>query len=150
MSAKKSNELVPLMLRLRQSLRKKLERAAKSSGLSLNSEVTTRLEYTFAEDERNEAHLKEMEERRDELNEEARQWYEEQAREKAEHEAALRDSRVLSTLVGGDGNALVLRLMILGLGNNPDWAATPESRQALADKVHHFLVSTDFSTGDNQ
>ena len=68
----------------------------------------------------------------------------------AEQEAAFRDSRVLNILVGGDGNARVLRLMILGLGNNPDWAATPESRKALADKVHHFLVSTDFNKGDNQ
>lgn len=148
MSPKKSTELVPLMLRLRESLRKKLERAAKSERLSLNAEVTRRLENTFREDEENERQWKWIKEQEKHVEEEQRQFWEERAREDAEEEAARRDSRVLKALVAGDENARLLRLMILGLGNNPEWAATPESRKALADKVHHFLVSTDFNKGD--
>jgi hypothetical protein len=40
--------------------------------------------------------------------------------------------------------------MILGLGNNPEWAATPESRKIFADKVHHFLISADLNKLSNQ
>jgi hypothetical protein len=150
MSARKATELVPTMLRIRESLRKKLERAAKTNARSVNQEITNRIERTFAEEEQWEAHAKDMEERREEIEKEERVWYEEQARERALHEAALRDSQVLQALIGGDENARVLRLMVLGLGNNPDWAATPESRKTLADKVHHFLVSVDLRKGEKQ
>jgi hypothetical protein len=45
--ARKTTELVPLMLRLREGLRKKLERAAKTNDVSMNQEITDRLEYSF-------------------------------------------------------------------------------------------------------
>ena len=145
--ARKPTEYVQFKLRIRESLRRKIEKAAEKKAHSANAEAVERIEQTFEEEERWEAHHKEMEERRAEVEEEERQWHEEQAREKAEHEAALRDSRVLNILVGGDENARLLRLMILGMGNNPEWAATPESRQAFADKVRHFLVSADLNKG---
>jgi hypothetical protein len=148
--ARKPTDYVQFKLRIRESLRRKIEREALKAAHSANAEAVKRIEYTFAEEEQWEAHHKEMEERKDELNEEARQWHEQQVREQAEHEAALRDSRVLNTLVGGDGNAQLLRLMILGMGNNPEWAATPESRKIFADKVHHFLISADINEGGNQ
>jgi len=44
----------------------------------------------------------------------------------------------------------LLRLMILGMGNNPEWAATPESRKIFADKVHHCLISANLNQGSNQ
>jgi hypothetical protein len=148
--ARKPTDYVQFKLRIREGLRRKIERAAEKQAHSANAEAVERLEHTFAQDEENEAHVKWMEESKDQLNEEQRQWYEEQAREKAEHEAALRDSRVLNTLIGGDGNAQLLRLMILGMGNNPEWAANPESRKIFADKVHHFLISADINEGSSQ
>jgi hypothetical protein len=148
--ARKPTDYVQFKLRIREALRRKIERAAEKAAHSANAEAVERIEYTFKEEEQWEAHYKEMEERKDELDEEQRQWHEEQAREKAEHEAALRDSRVLNILVGGDGNAQLLRLMILGMGNNPEWAATPESRKIFADKVHHFLISANLNQGSNQ
>ena len=36
-------------------------------------------------------------------------------------------------------------LFMLGLANNPNWAAVPESRKALADKIHNFLLTHDFT-----
>ena len=148
--ARKPTDYVQFKLRIRESLFRKIQRAALKAAHSGNAEAVKRLEYSFAEEEEHERFYKEMEERKGEINEEQRQWYEEQAREKAEHEAALRDSRVLNTLVGGDGNARLLRLMILGMGNNPEWAATPESRKIFADKVQHFLISADINEGSNQ
>jgi hypothetical protein len=145
--ARKPTDYVQFKIRIRESLRRKIERAAEKAAHSANIEAVERIEYTFAEEEEREAQHKWMEERKGELDEEQRQWYEEQAREKAEHEAAIRDSRVLNTLVGGDENAQLLRLMILGMGNNPEWAATPESRKIFADKVHQFLISADINKG---
>jgi predicted HicB family RNase H-like nuclease len=52
--ARKTTELVPLMLRLREGLRKQLEKAAKAHDQSLNTEVNDRLERSF-ERERQEA-----------------------------------------------------------------------------------------------
>ena len=150
MAARKPTDLVPTMLRIREGLRKKLERSAKGRAVSVNQEITERIERTFAEEEEWEAHAKDVEERREEIERHEREWYEEQARERALHGAALRDSQVLQALIGGDENAKVLRLMFLGLANNPNWVATPDSRKALADKVHNFLVSTDFKKGENR
>jgi hypothetical protein len=52
--ARKTLELVTLTLRLREGLRKKLEKAAKTSDVSMNQEILDRLEYSF-ERERQEA-----------------------------------------------------------------------------------------------
>jgi hypothetical protein len=45
--AKKSTEIVPTMLRIREDLRKRLEREAKKRDHSLNAEMAERLEASF-------------------------------------------------------------------------------------------------------
>jgi hypothetical protein len=135
---------------MREALRRKLEREAEKKKISANAEALDRIERTFEQEEREEAQYQDLQESQEVFDEMQRQYYEEQARERATINAALRSAEVLNVLVGGDENAQLLRLMILGLGNNPGWAATPESRKALADKVHHFLVSVDLQKGDTQ
>jgi hypothetical protein len=142
--ARKPTDYVQVKIRMREALRRKLEREAQKKAISTNAEALERIERTLEEEERWDAHYKEMEERKDELEAEEREWHAEQARERAEHEAALRDSRILSMLIGGDENAELLRSFVLGLGNNPNWAATPESRHALADKIHNFVLTHKF------
>jgi Arc-like DNA binding domain len=51
MSAKKSTDIVPTMLRLREGLRKRLEREAKNNRQSLNAEMVERLEQSFAREQ---------------------------------------------------------------------------------------------------
>jgi hypothetical protein len=51
MAARKATELVPTMLRIRESLRKKLERSAKSNDISINQEISDRLELSFSRDD---------------------------------------------------------------------------------------------------
>src|SRR6478609_4866514 len=97
--ARKPTEYVQFKLRIRESLRRKIEKAAEKKAQSANAEAVERIEYTFDEEDRWEATAKEMEERQDELNQQAREYYEEQAREKMAHEAALRDSKILNMLV---------------------------------------------------
>jgi hypothetical protein len=47
--AKKSTEIVPTMLRIREDLRKRLEREAKKRDHSLNAEMAERLEQSFVD-----------------------------------------------------------------------------------------------------
>lgn len=145
--ARKPTDYLQFKLRIRESLRRKIERAAEKKAISANAEAVERLEQTFEQEDLWEQQHKEMEEHREEIEAQERAWHEEQARERAIIDAALKNSEVLNVLVGGDENAKLLRLMILGMGNNPDWAATPESQKIFADKVHQFLVSADIKKG---
>jgi hypothetical protein len=56
--AKKSTEIVPTMLRIREDLRKRLEREAKKKDHSLNAEMVDRLEQSFIDDEQNQREIK--------------------------------------------------------------------------------------------
>ena len=55
--AKKSTEIVPTMLRIREDLRKRLEREAKKRDHSLNAEMVERLEQSFVDQAQNERDL---------------------------------------------------------------------------------------------
>jgi hypothetical protein len=50
--ARKSTDIVPLTLRLREDLRRKLERAADKAERSLNIEIVERLEASFTNEEK--------------------------------------------------------------------------------------------------
>src|ERR1700733_12076269 len=56
--AKKSTAIVPTMLRIREDLRKRLEREAKKKDHSLNAEMVERLEQSFIDDEQNQREIK--------------------------------------------------------------------------------------------
>src|SRR5262249_3622208 len=112
---RKPTEYVQFKLRIREALRRKLERAAEKKAISTNAEAVERLEESFAEEERHLAFQNEMDERREELDAQYREYHEEQARIEAEHKAALQDSKLLHRLAGSDENAQLLRLMVLGI-----------------------------------
>ena len=140
--ARKPTDFVQFKLRIREGLRRKIEREAEKKKISANAEAVERIERTFKEEEWMEAQQKAFKVYE---AEHLRAFVEQQAREEEELKTALRDSNLLRSLVGGDANARLLRMMVLGLGNNPDWTATPDSRKALADKVHNFLMSVELS-----
>ena len=141
--ARKPTEFTQFKLRIRESLRRKIERAADKKAISANAEAVERIERTFDEEERQEAFSREWEERREEFDEQQRQWYEEQAKIDAEHKAALRDSRLLTAMVGTQDNAELLRSLVYLINDSPDWASSNESRIALANRIQGFLVSAD-------
>jgi len=140
--ARKPTDFVQFKLRIREGLRRKIEREAEKKKISANAEAVERIERTFKEEEWMEAQQKAFKVYE---AEHLRAFVEQQAREEEELKTALRDSNLLRSLVGGDANARLLRMMVLGLGNNPDWTATPDSRNALAEKVHNFLMSVELS-----
>ena len=147
--ARKPTDYVQVKIRMREALRRNLEKLAQLRDHSTNAEALWRIERTIAQDEAIEELAKEMEAREAELQEQWRQHVEEQARKDAEHEAAIRDSRVLQALLGGDESAQLLRKVILTLGENPHWPDTLEGRRAFADKVHRFIVSADIQEVDD-
>jgi hypothetical protein len=51
MAARKAMEMVPTMLRMRESLRKRLERAAERNDRSMNAEMVDRLERSLRDEE---------------------------------------------------------------------------------------------------
>src|SRR6266700_5718741 len=55
--AKKSTAIVPTMLRIREDLRKRLEREAKKKDHSLNAEMVERLEQSFVDDAQNQREI---------------------------------------------------------------------------------------------
>jgi len=140
--ARKPTDFVQFKLRIREGLRRKIEREAEKKKISANAEAVERIERTFKGEEWMEAQQKAFKVYE---AEHLRAFVEQQAREEEELKTALRDSNLLRSLVGGDANARLLRMMVLGLGNNPDWTATPDSRNALAEKVHNFLMSVELS-----
>jgi hypothetical protein len=148
--ARKPTDYVQVKIRMREAFRRKLERAAQKKAISTNAEALERLEYTFKEDEEHEEHQKWMEQQKYEIDEQERKFWEERAKEEAEEKAAFRDSQILRSLIDGDENAELLRSFVLGLGNNPNWAATPESKRALADKIHNFLLTHEFNKQGNE
>jgi hypothetical protein len=146
--ARKPTDYVQVKVRMREALRRKLERAAEKKKISTNAEAVERIEYTFAEEEEHEAQRKYMEEEREEINEQQRQYYEEQARLEERHKAALRDSKILNMMVEFKyPSALLLRVLAREAVANPEWASTPESRGAFADRLHSIITTRDF-TGD--
>ncbi|WOH47657.1 hypothetical protein [Bradyrhizobium sp. sBnM-33] len=138
--ARKPTEYVQLKLRVRESLRRKLERAAEKKAHSANAEAVARIEYTFADEEEWEARAKEMEERRDEIDQQHREWLEEEAKREAEHQTALRDSRLLTFMVGSDDNVTLVRAIMHLINEHPDWNKDAEERIRLGLKIQEFLT----------
>jgi hypothetical protein len=142
---RKPTDNVSLKLRLREALRRKIEKAAAKKAISANAEAVERIEQTFEEEERWEQHYKEMEESREEDERRHDEWIAEQARERAMHETALRDSAILGKMIESQlGSAYLLRRIARELGNNPEWAATDESKKEFADRLHRFIINADF------
>jgi hypothetical protein len=138
--ARKPTEFVQFKLRIREGLRRKIERAAEKKAHSANTEAVERIEQTFEEEELWEARYKDMEERQDEMDERHARWIEEKAREEAEHKAALRDSRLLSMMLGNNDNVELIRVFIHYIHQHSDWTSSDENRKALADAIHTFLL----------
>jgi hypothetical protein len=145
MSARKATEIVPTMLRIREDLRKRLEREAKNNDVSMNQEITDRLERSLAQDDEYEAHMREMQEREAEVEGEYRQHLEEMAKEEARQKAALRDVLIVDMLIGEHpGSARLLRTIAFQLANNPEWSDTPESKNEFADRLRNYILNNEF------
>jgi hypothetical protein len=142
----KPTDIVPIKLRMREALRRKIEKSAEKKAISANAEAVRRIEDTFAEEEMRAAEAKELEEMRDEFEQQERAWHEEVARKEAAEAAARRDSTILNMLIENrHGSACLLRTLARELGNTPDWAITDESKRAFADRLHQFIMNNDFA-----
>ena len=144
--ARKPTEYVQFKLRIRESLRRKIEKAAEKAAHSANAEAVRLIEHALDEEERSEKWARYMEEQEKHVEEEQRRFWEDRAREDAKQEAAFRDSKILDMMLNDKYAGIVIRLIFAGeLKDNPNWAATPESRKAFADRLHSLIMSTDFS-----
>jgi hypothetical protein len=66
-----------------------------------------------------------------------------QCRLEAEQKSALRDSRLLTLMVGNDDNVELIRAITYLIHEHPNWNTVPEERIGLALKIHSFLVNAD-------
>jgi hypothetical protein len=112
---KKATAIVPTMLRLREDLRKRLEREATKHARSLNAEMVRRLQMSLALDEHFE-------------------------REREIMRLGLkRETALIEALIGDKMIAAFLRSVALLMMNNPDWAETEHGRQAMAQAINQRL-----------
>ena len=144
---RKPTDYVQFKLRIREALRRKIERAAEQKAISANAEAIERIEATFQEEEQLAVREKHLQEHEEVFEREQRDYFEARARERELHKAALRDSRILNMMVEFKyPGALLLRLLAREIADDEtDWAATVESKKAFADKVHSIITNRDFS-----
>jgi hypothetical protein len=142
---RKPTDNVSLKLRLREALRRKIEKAAEKKKISTNAEAVERIEQTFEEEERWEAAHKDLEEDQERFDKMHEEFLKDQERERILHETALRDSAILGKMIESQrGSAYLIRRLARELGNNPEWAATDESKKDFADRLHRFIMNADF------
>jgi hypothetical protein len=140
--ARKPTDYVQVKIRMREALRRKLEREAEKKKHSANNEALERIEWTFRQEEEWEEQQKWMDERHDEQNAREEAWFKAEAQREAEYKAALRDSQLLTRLAGSDATAEVLRFIVIRFGaSEPEWAATAEGRKTVADEIHSYIMS---------
>jgi hypothetical protein len=139
--ARKPTDYVQVKIRMRESLRRKLERLAELRDHSTNAEALWRIERTITADEEIVANAKKMEQREAELRKMLEEDRAKKAQREAEYKTALRDSQLLTRMAGSDDIARVVRFIVRQFGDtNPGWAATAEGRKALADEIHDYIL----------
>jgi chromosome segregation ATPase len=89
---RKPQEIVPLMLRLREALRQRLAKDAEKAAKSLNAEIVDRLEASYTKDERIEELRDRLEEMRQEISASEAKF--EKDRAHLEEEAANRQQKI--------------------------------------------------------
>jgi hypothetical protein len=110
--ARKPTEYVQFKLRIRESLRRRIEREAEKKEQSANNEAVERLERSFLRDEQTAA-----EKTHTEKNAQAFEW-----------------------MVGSNEAATdLLRKMIFELQSHPEWDGNKAGRKRMADKIHAFI-----------
>jgi len=146
--ARKPTDYLQVKVRMREALRRKLERAAELRKHSANAEAIWRIERTFAQDENIAAAAKTMEAREAELREMFEREVAERARQEERFKASLRDSTILNIILR---NQPLLRAVarLLDDEDNPQWRETSEGRRALADRLHSIIVNNEFD-GDEE
>src|SRR4051812_31929721 len=106
--ARKPTEYVQLKLRIRESLRRKLARAAQKEDRSANAEAVKRLEDSFDLEDQMDALTKKWSAESEIRSAE----FEERAKRRAEQATALRDSQMLTMMLGNNNNVELLRVVI--------------------------------------
>jgi hypothetical protein len=145
--ARKPTDFVQFKLRIREALRRKIEKAAEKKDISANAEAVERIEYAFAAEERWEARKKEIKDEEEQMKQREGEIEEMLARQRA----ANRDSTILNRLIEHrQGSARLLRTVARELGNDPKWDLTGESKKEFADWLHHYIMTNDFAKEDEE
>jgi hypothetical protein len=164
--AKKPQEIVPLMLRLREALRGRLAKDAEKGAKSLNAEIVDRLEASYTKDVR----IEELKERLEDLrrqSEEAKKVIEaaeeksaEQGREhtrlieefRDKYRAELKElqsrlahletaSDMVDALLGNEASSTLVRRVVGTLAASPDWSSSTEATKEMELKIGRLVRS---------
>jgi hypothetical protein len=162
--AKKPQDIVPLMLRLREVLRQRLAKDAEKGAKSLNAEIVDRLEASYTKDERIEelrGRLDELRQRNDEsrkaletdkekFDEELRQHHRliEEYRDKYRTEINEIQSKyahletatdMVDLLLGNEASSALLRRIVGTLAASPDWSSNAAATKEMASKIGQLI-----------
>ena len=145
MVSRKASDVVQLSkVRMRETLRRKLERDARRNKTTLNAQIVRRIEDSFLDEEKEEYLRKELENRDHVTEADPLKWYIRGEIEKAKardtaieiEKAKARDTAILDLLVGkNEASADLLRGVALQLQAKPEWSSSEAGRKELADKI---------------
>jgi hypothetical protein len=145
MKRKKTDTVQLSKIRIREELRQKLAKDAERQVKSLNAIIVERIEQAYEEEKREAETEKWLREQVESVAEQQRQFWEERGKEDTREAAAFRDSEILNMLIESKrGSAHLLRSLARELGNNPEWAATDESKKDFADRLHRYIINNSF------
>jgi uncharacterized lipoprotein len=146
--ARKPTDYVQFKLRIRESLRRKIERAAEKKKHSANAEAVELIERAFDEELLWAERAYEMAERKSEIQQMERDWFLAEATREAEANANARDAQLFHRLAGSDdGSRLIIRIL-MKLGADPNWSKSVSSRQKLADEILPLILDVETTEGD--
>jgi hypothetical protein len=142
--ARKPTDYVQFKLRIRESLRRKIERVALRNAKSANAAAVDIIDRAFEQEEEWARHFQEMEADRDEFDAMWRAHEALEARRAAMHEASLRDTKILNMMMHDRSDSVdLLRGIFLELEHSPGWAGTSENKKILADRVRLLIMRDD-------
>jgi di/tripeptidase len=152
---RKPTEYVQFKLRVREGLRRNLEREAKKKAQSANNEAVERLEKSFEIDERISQLRDVWTERFEDLKKQSREAAEEATAALAELQGANLElersyaqaemaATMIDVLLGkNEASSNLLRRIALELANSPDWSSSRAGTEAMAERLRSVCIKGD-------
>ena len=140
--ARKPTEFVQFKLRIREALRRKIERDAEKKAISANAEAIERLEASYEVDRRTDEQAQALQRQ---LLDNQKKLEETQAtarRLELTVQQADQTLKIISALTGNNPASYhLIQRVAIEAATNPEWDRSESGRQAIAVKIYAYIVN---------